>query len=231
MTTQECIQQKNLSNITLNKLLSSHFDLRFTSKSYIADLLSILVTVTKSEEAQDVLPSRNTALESFAAKAKDALQEYHTSDQSIKLDDLVNHYPTVVHLLEKYRYLLCEPLQIGMRPVLSILDVLSVMPQLKPRQYSISSSNKVSQSTLSLTVKVLNYTTGAGIKVEGLCSHYLAKLKPEKMVNAKVIRSNFKPPSSSSCPIIMIGAGTGLAPFMGFLEERAALMTNNEKPK
>jgi sulfite reductase (NADPH) flavoprotein alpha-component len=94
-----------------------------------------------------------------------------------------------------------------------------VLKRLQPRQYSISSSPLVSPSQIRLTVSVVRYGSH-----DGVCSSYLADRASGSPVKAFVQRSpHFRPPTDPARPMIMVGPGTGVAPFLGFLEERAAL--------
>lgn len=108
------------------------------------------------------------------------------------------------------------------RPPLSVL--LELLPILKPRYYSISSSPLWKEDICTLTVSVLQQPslTGEGI-FKGVCSNYLAECSEGDRILTWVRRPQplFAPPKSISKPMILIGAGTGIAPFRGFLEERS----------
>jgi NADPH-ferrihemoprotein reductase len=101
---------------------------------------------------------------------------------------------------------------------------IDVAPPLLPRYYSISSSNLLYPRTIHLTVGLNQHQTPAGRLHRGVCSSYLCN---QTLVNSKipifVKNSLFKLPADSSRPILMIAAGTGLAPFRGFLQERIHL--------
>lgn len=97
-----------------------------------------------------------------------------------------------------------------------------VLVRLTPRSYSISSSPLVSPHEVQLTVSVVRYRGADGGRRGGVCSTFLA----DRATSAPVFlqRSpHFRPPEDGAAPIIMVGPGTGIAPFRGFLQERRAL--------
>ncbi|KOX06451.1 reductase [Streptomyces sp. NRRL B-1140] len=99
-----------------------------------------------------------------------------------------------------------------------------VLRRLQPRLYSISSSPLADPHRVSLTVSVVRYENLHGRARGGVCSPYLADAEPDTEVPVFVQRSpHFRPPADASTPMIMVGPGTGVAPFVGFLEERRAL--------
>ena len=103
---------------------------------------------------------------------------------------------------------------------------LDRLPPLRPRYYSISSSPMVSPDVCSVTTGVLRGPARSGLgEFDGVCSTYLEWNAPNSTVFAFVREPTiaFRPPENPHIPMIMIGAGTGLAPFRGFLQERAAL--------
>jgi sulfite reductase (NADPH) flavoprotein alpha-component len=100
---------------------------------------------------------------------------------------------------------------------------LTLLKPLQPRLYSISSSPKENPREVHLTISPVRYNF-QGVPRRGVCSTYLADRSPGDQI-ALYVRpsSNFRPPSESDTPMIMIGPGTGIAPFRGFLQERRAL--------
>jgi NADPH-dependent sulfite reductase flavoprotein alpha-component len=100
---------------------------------------------------------------------------------------------------------------------------LRVLKRLQPRLYSISSSPKQYPGEVHLTVSPVRYNF-QGVPRRGVCSTYLADRSPGEPVAVYVQpSSNFRPPSDPHTPMIMVGPGTGIAPFRGFLQERRAL--------
>jgi cytochrome P450 / NADPH-cytochrome P450 reductase len=103
---------------------------------------------------------------------------------------------------------------------------LDMAPPLRPRYYSISSSPLVDPGICSVTVGVLESPALSGRgEFRGVCSSYLAAQPADATVYAFVRKPTipFHPPENPHLPMIMIGPGTGVAPFRGFLLERAAL--------
>ncbi|MFD8233886.1 molybdopterin-dependent oxidoreductase [Streptomyces sp. NPDC059696] len=99
-----------------------------------------------------------------------------------------------------------------------------VLRRLQPRLYSISSSPLVDPRRVALTVSVVRYENLHGRARGGVCSPYLADAGADTEVSVFVQRSaHFRPPADASTPMIMVGPGTGVAPFVGFLQERRAL--------
>ena len=102
---------------------------------------------------------------------------------------------------------------------------IDMLPPMRARQYSISSSPLWNPDHVTLTVAVVDAPalSGAG-RFQGVASSYLAHLQPGDRVSVAVRPSNsrFHPPADPRTPIVMICAGSGVAPFRGFLQDRAA---------
>ncbi|WP_413642819.1 molybdopterin-dependent oxidoreductase [Mycobacterium sp. RTGN5] len=97
-----------------------------------------------------------------------------------------------------------------------------VLVRLTPRLYSISSSPLVSPHEVQLTVSIVRYQAPDGAERGGVCSTFLADRACDVPVFLQK-SPHFRPPEDTTAPIVMIGAGTGIAPFRGFLQERRAL--------
>ena len=99
---------------------------------------------------------------------------------------------------------------------------VDVLKRLQPRQYSISSSPKADPDTVELTVSVVRFRTEAGRQRGGVCSTFLADSDGGPAPVFLQRSPGFRPPVASDAPMIMIGPGTGVAPFRGFLHDRRA---------
>lgn len=133
--------------------------------------------------------------------------------------------------------------------------IIEGLNKIQPRYYSISSSSVVQRDTVSITAVVESIDVpGAGHVLKGVTTNYLLALKesldgvehptphgldyaihgPRNRFNGThlpvhIRHSNFKLPSDPSKPIIMIGPGTGVAPFRGFVQERARLAEEGQE--
>ena len=127
-------------------------------------------------------------------------------------EEILEKNISLIDLLEEFRA--CE---------LPFNIYLELVPPLKPRYYSISSSPSVDASKCSITVGVVEGPARSGRGLyHGVCSSYLAQL-PEGSMAEGFIRppsTPFVPPEDPATPMIMVAAGTGRAPFRGFLQER-----------
>lgn len=102
-------------------------------------------------------------------------------------------------------------------------EFVTLLAKLQPRLYSISSSLNAFPAQVHLTVGIVRYET-CNRPRKGLCSTFLAdRVEPNGTVPVFVQPSHgFKLPKDPATPIIMVGPGTGIAPFRAFLHERRA---------
>ncbi|MGJ8639726.1 MAG: assimilatory sulfite reductase (NADPH) flavoprotein subunit [Opitutaceae bacterium] len=101
--------------------------------------------------------------------------------------------------------------------------LVGIMRKLPPRLYSIASSPKAHENEVHLTVGVVRYDAYDRER-KGVCSTYLAERAAEggKVEIFVTPNKHFKVPANTDAPIIMVGPGTGIAPFRAFIEERKA---------
>ncbi len=114
---------------------------------------------------------------------------------------------------------------IGMlpHPHLDGHDLASLLPPLLPRSYSIASSPRLNPQYVDLTVSTVRYESGGrlhgGVTSTMLCD----RIPVGGQVDVFVAPNNaFRVPADPTVPMIMVGPGTGIAPFRGFLQERKA---------
>ncbi|CAM9638921.1 unnamed protein product, partial [Ascophyllum nodosum] len=109
---------------------------------------------------------------------------------------------------------------------------LHIVPHIRPRYYTISSSSSVFPSSVHITVAVLEQEKTQRRVYRGICSSFLSKLVPNGGVLSDgahkgpqcrvfVRESKFRLPADTTVPIVMIGPGTGVAPMRALLQERA----------
>lgn len=152
----------------------------------------------------------------LAAKATDASQQ-------AKLAELIKPEAkeALTQFLDEREYvdLLAEFPSAKLTPQ----ELVDHMRKLMPRLYSIASSARVYPSEIHLTVAVVRYNTNQRER-HGVCSTFLADRAQVGTTPAPVFVSNshFGPPEDGSKDVIMVGPGTGIAPFRAFLQDRIA---------
>ncbi len=102
-------------------------------------------------------------------------------------------------------------------------QLFNVLQRLTPRMYSIASSQLAHPGEVHTTVRVIKYHAH-GLDREGVCSGHLGDRAPVGGTMPIFLHENnaFRLPENPAAPVIMIGPGTGIAPFRAFLEERQA---------
>lgn len=121
----------------------------------------------------------------------------------------------IVHVLEDIKS--CHP---------PIDFVCQMLPKMQPRYYSISSSSRLHPNIVHMTVVLVKYETKSGRINKGVATAFLAnnnletKSSDGTRIPVFIRKSQFHLPPNTQTPIIMIGTGTGLAPFRGFIQHR-----------
>ena len=180
------------------------------------DLFSAYVELTQPATKRNVATLVDFAQEQTTKDAlKKILEEDFAktiSEKRIAVLDLLEMYPSIK---------------------LPLSEFLAMTPPMRIRQYSISSSPLASPGRCTLTFGILEAPALSGHGTyHGAASNYLATLEPGDIVhvNVKPSHASFHlPADSEAVPLIMISAGTGLAPFRGFVQERAAQVAADRK--
>ncbi|MBI1394281.1 MAG: cytochrome P450 [Alphaproteobacteria bacterium] len=153
-------------------------------------------------------PDTKRTLESLSAPAVDGGEDLYRKEIFLKRKSVFN-------LLEEFPA--CElPFEV----------YLELIPWMSPRYYSISSSPLADAGRVSVTVGVVASDARSGLgRYEGVCSNYLAETRIGDTIYAVVkdASGGFAMPNDPATPLIMVGPGTGLAPFRGFIRHRRAL--------
>ncbi|VGO10848.1 Assimilatory nitrate reductase large subunit [plant metagenome] len=105
---------------------------------------------------------------------------------------------------------------------LTAQELVGLLKRMQPRLYSIASSPRAHAGEIHLTVSAVRYHNGRRAR-KGVASTFLADRAGDGHVPVFVQKSaHFHPPAQGDVPIIMVGPGTGIAPFRGFLHDRRA---------
>ncbi|KAF8933252.1 hypothetical protein BGZ47_010954 [Haplosporangium gracile] len=103
----------------------------------------------------------------------------------------------------------------------SIPQLINMLPAIKPRHYSIASSQKAHPNSVHLLIVAVEWTAPSGKARFGQCTRYLTSLSVGDNVTVSIKPSVMTLPPSPHQPVIMAGLGTGMAPFRAFIQERA----------
>jgi len=104
-----------------------------------------------------------------------------------------------------------------------VAEMIAALAPLQPRLYSIASSLKTHPDEVHLTVGVVQYEQGGRIR-KGVASNFLTETLRQRQKAGVFVHTSpgFRLPADTDTPIIMVGPGTGIAPFRAFLQERLA---------
>uniref|UniRef100_A0A7E4VN65 NADPH--cytochrome P450 reductase n=1 Tax=Panagrellus redivivus TaxID=6233 RepID=A0A7E4VN65_PANRE len=171
--------------------LTHYVDICAPVKSHV---LKALVEYTTDEEQKKTLTLLSSASEEGLHKYSQFVGKERRS-----IVDILEYFDT------------CKP------PIDYLLELL---PRLQARYYSISSSPKKDSTNVSITAVLTKYNIGDRL-IKGVCTNYLNGLSVGSPSPIFVRKSTMRLPHRTITPIICIGPGTGLAPFRGFLQEKA----------
>ncbi|KJX89713.1 sulfite reductase (NADPH) flavoprotein alpha-component [Agrobacterium tumefaciens] len=114
-------------------------------------------------------------------------------------------------------------LNLGGKPLFELAEFVTFLKPLQHRAYSISSSPLLAKDSVHLTIASVRYRA-EGRERGGVCSTYLADRVEAGQSAGIFVSPNkaFRVPQDDNAPVIMVGPGTGIAPFRAFLQERQA---------
>ncbi|XP_024026130.1 NADPH-dependent diflavin oxidoreductase 1 isoform X1 [Morus notabilis] len=185
--------------VKLKSFVSMTMDVASASpRRYFFEVMSYFATATHEKER----------LHYFASpEGRDDLYQYNQKERRTVLE-VLEDFPSVQMPLEW---------------------LVQLVPPLKARAFSISSSPAAHPNQVHLTVNVVSWTTSFKRKRSGLCSTWLSKLDPKQCIYIPAwFNKGSLPPPPPSLPLILVGPGTGCAPFHGFVEERAIQSRTHE---
>jgi len=115
---------------------------------------------------------------------------------------------------------------------MTLETILNKANFIKPRYFTIASSSTMYPKDLHIAISLHQETLPSGAEKEGATSMYLERLgksdKPEK-VRLFTKGSNFVMTKDPAVPIVMVGPGTGIVPFIGFMQERELMQKAGKK--
>ncbi|XP_029300133.1 NADPH-dependent diflavin oxidoreductase 1 [Cottoperca gobio] len=186
---------------TVRHLVESYLDIAAVPRRSFFELLSSFATNDVEQEK---------LLEFSSAAGQDELHSYCNRPRRTALEVLADFPHTTAELNADY--------------------LLDLFPEIQPRSFSIASSLQAHPHRLQILVAVVRYKTKLYKPRRGLCSTWLASLDPaqgEVYVPLWVKKGSLKFPKEKDPPVIMVGPGTGVAPFRSALQERIAEGKNN----
>ncbi|MDT7071852.1 NADPH-dependent assimilatory sulfite reductase flavoprotein subunit [Citrobacter amalonaticus] len=148
------------------------------------------------------------------------VENYATLTRSESLLPLVGdkaqlqHYATTTPVVDMLRF---SPAQLDAQALVDLLRPLT------PRMYSIASSQAEVESEVHITVGAVRYEVEGRARAGGASSFLADRVEEEGEVRVFIEHNdNFRLPTNPETPVIMIGPGTGIAPFRAFMQQRAA---------
>ncbi|XP_055617108.1 NADPH-dependent diflavin oxidoreductase 1 [Toxorhynchites rutilus septentrionalis] len=145
---------------------------------------------------------------------QEKLQEFSSFEGQEELFSYANRpRRTILEVLQDFRYA-CG--------ALTLTALFELFQPIKPRAFSIASSAVTGK--LQILVAVIEYRTKLKTPRRGLCSNWLKQLEPGTVLRMWTRKGTFQLPKDNITPIVMVGPGTGLAPFRAILQERECLV-------
>ncbi|KDR16972.1 NADPH-dependent diflavin oxidoreductase 1 [Zootermopsis nevadensis] len=186
--------------LTLRRCAEQYWDLNAVPRRYFFHLLS---NFTTSDLEKEKLTEFSTP------EGQEELYNYSNRPRRTVLEVLQDFPQATANIPLEYMFELFQPI--------------------RPRAFSVASSPKAHNEEIHILVAVVKYRTKLIAPRLGLCSNWLAGLTPGTNIPVWIRRGSFHFPLSENNPVIMIGPGTGVAPFRSYIHERVALSQASNK--
>ncbi|CAH0555397.1 unnamed protein product [Brassicogethes aeneus] len=177
--------------VTFQQLCEEYWDLMAIPRRHV---FNILAQITDSEL------EREKCIEFTTAEGQNDLYSY-TNRPRRNIVEVLSDFPHATKNLTKE--LLFE-----------------ILPPIKPREFSIASSCKAHKNEIHVLLAIVRYKTKLMKERLGLCSNYLSNLTSGDSITAWLKGGSFKFPQKQDVPVILVGPGTGVAPFRNYILEK-----------
>eukprot|EP01006_Ploeotia_vitrea_P048645 TRINITY_DN67256_c1_g9_i1.p1 TRINITY_DN67256_c1_g9~~TRINITY_DN67256_c1_g9_i1.p1 ORF type:complete len:613 (-),score=36.04 TRINITY_DN67256_c1_g9_i1:813-2651(-) len=178
--------------VTVRDLLTYYLDIEGTPRQYFFEVIACFAKDAEEQERLAEFGSPEGAAE---------LHKYCIREKRSYLE-VLQDFPSVKGI-----------------PMDRLIDTI---PCIRPREFSISSAQIANKTQLTITMAVVDFKTPYGRQRTGLCTTWLKDLPLQTQFKVLLKTTGFKLPASPETPIIMIGPGTGVAPFRAFVQHRIA---------
>ncbi|KAF5288633.1 hypothetical protein FQA39_LY15328 [Lamprigera yunnana] len=177
--------------VTFQQLCEEYFDLNAVPRRHVFQILSQL---TDSEIEKEKLT------EFVSAEGQNDLYNYCNRPHRNILEVLQDFPHALKHVTKD--------------------TLFDIFPPIKPREFSIASSFKAHINEIHILLGVVRYKTKLVKERLGLCSNYLANMKIGDKITVWIKKGSFRFPKDLADPVILVGPGTGMAPFRSLICER-----------
>ena len=214
---------KTVLNILQNDKEDNFINYKISNKNSDVLLnLPIPEGITVKEALYEYIDLSCQITKNMLPKFVENVNDFH---QHHRIKYILNNKDELEEFLSK-RYNICDFIKEFDSIKISLKELAEILPKISPRYYTCSSSNNKKNNTIELIITLVSWKGPNGDKRYGLTSNYFnnlykskSYLEKEEFVNIDLKESVFNLPSDLSTPMLMMGTGSGIAPFISFLEE------------
>ncbi|XP_022669881.1 NADPH-dependent diflavin oxidoreductase 1-like isoform X2 [Varroa jacobsoni] len=205
---------------TFRKLVTNYFDLNFIPKRSFFSVYKHFCRPMDTLNATEKAVATDSQVASQLEQYWEKLDEFSRADgQPELMDYTIKHKRTVLEVFEDFPIITKR---------LRLQDLLTLIPAIRPRYYSIASSTLKHRGEIHVLYAVVDFKTMLKKPRTGLCTQFLKNLKTGNIVNLYIRKGTFQfplieaeEPKKLQKKVIMVGPGTGVAPFRAFIQECA----------